>query len=135
MDQPLGVVLDARHGKPIPLSPEAPRSSVIPLALRTKVELYQAWMPFIRGGGFFVPTARPYDLGEEVFLLLSLMQDPAKIQLRGTVAWINPANLAGGAPQGIGVGLQGEPASEGLQKLIAGILAGALNSSRPTHTL
>jgi len=135
MDQHQGVVPDARHGMPIPHSPGAERSSVIPLALRTKAELYQAWMPFVRGGGLFVPTARPYDLGEEVFLLLSLMHDPAKLQLRGTVVWVNPAHLAGGTPQGIGVGLQGEPAAEGLQKVIEGILAGALNSSRPTHTL
>lgn len=112
-----------------------PRTGVINVALRTKAELYLAWMPFVRGGGIFVPTARPHELGDEVFLLLSLMQDPAKIHLRGKVVWINPEHAAGGRPQGIGVGLEGDPAAEDLGKLVEGLLAAALKSARPTHTL
>ena len=108
---------------------------IIPLALRTKGEVYQAWMPFLQGGGLFVPSTREHVLGEEIFLLLTFMQEPAKTPLRGTVAWINPAHASGGRPQGIGVRIQPEPAWEELRKRIESTLAGVINSPRPTHTL
>jgi type IV pilus assembly protein PilZ len=110
-------------------------TGIIPLTLRTKAELYQAWMPFIQGGGLFVPSTRVHALGEEVFLLLAFMQDPEKIPLRGTVAWINPAHASGGRPQGIGVKLQGDPATDELRKRIEQVLTGVMNSPRPTHTI
>ena len=118
-----------------PVQPVESRSGVITVALRTKVELYQAWMPFLSGGGLFIPSAKTHVLGEEVFLLLSFMQEPTKIPLRGTVAWINPAHASGGRPQGIGVKVQGEPVWDELRKRIEGILAGVINSGRPTHTI
>jgi type IV pilus assembly protein PilZ len=110
-------------------------SGIIMIALRTKAEVYQAWMPFIQDGGLFVPSARAHALGEEVFLLLSYMQDPAKIPLKGTVAWINPAHTSSGRPQGIGVRLQVEPATEELRRRIEQLLTGVMNSPRPTHTI
>ena len=145
MAQLHGVAHDASLARPIPQTPaeaegtnrqpQTPRSGVLTVALRTKVELYEAWMPFIRGGGLFIPSSRAHDLGDEVFLLLTLMQDPAKIPIRGTVVWVNPANMPGSRPQGFGVGLENEPIAEELRKLIEKLLAGALRSSRPTHTL
>ena len=110
-------------------------TGIIPIALRTKAELYQAWMPFIQGGGLFVPSGRSHALGEEVFLLLAFMQEPEKIPLRGTVAWINPPNTSGGRPQGIGVKLQSDPATDELRKRIEQVLTGVMNSPRPTHTI
>lgn len=124
-----GVTLDA------PSPAQSQRPGLITFALRTKGELYQAWMPFIAGGGIFVPSPRAYALGDEVFLLLTFMQETAKIPLHGTVAWINPAGAAGGRPQGIGVRIQSDPVADELRKRIEGVLAGVLNSSRPTHTI
>ena len=116
-------------------SQPAKRSGVINVALRTKSEIYEAWMPFIRGGGLFVQTTKAHELGDEVILLLSLMHEPAKRQLRGSVVWINPEHAAGGRPQGIGVGLEGEAAAADLKKLVERLLGSALGSSRATHTL
>jgi len=118
-----------------PVQPVESRSGVITVALRTKAELYQSWMPFLSGGGLFVPGTKTHALGEEVFLLLSFMQEPAKIPLRGTVAWINPPHASGGRPQGIGVKISSEPVWDELRKGIEGILAGVIGSSRPTHTI
>jgi type IV pilus assembly protein PilZ len=112
-----------------------PRTGILTLTIRSRAELYQAWMPFIAGGGLFVATPRPYALGEEAFILLSFMDEPAKIPLHGTVAWINPENATGGRPQGIGVKLNSDPAVDELKKRIDGLLAGVMNSPRPTHTL
>ena len=111
------------------------RPGVFTLVIRSKAALYAAWIPLLRGGGVFLPSNRPHALGEEVLILLSLLDDPNKIPLQGHVAWINPAHSAGNRPQGIGVQLADSEVARELKKKVEGLLAGALQSSRPTHTI
>lgn len=113
----------------------ASRPGVFTLVIRSKSALYAAWMPLIKHGGIFLPSNRSHSLGEEVLILLTLLDDPNKIPLQGNVAWINPAHSAGNRPQGIGVQLHDGEVSRELRKRIEGLLAGALQSSRPTHTI
>lgn len=112
-----------------------PRPAVFTLVIRSKAALYAAWMPILKGGGIFLPSNRSHHLGEEVLILLSLLDDPNKIPLQGTVAWINPAHSTGNRPQGIGVQLHDSEVGRDLKKKVEGLLAGALQSSRPTHTI
>lgn len=114
---------------------DAPRPGVFTLVIRSKAALYAAWIPLLRGGGIFLPSNRSHSLGEEVLLLLTLLDDPNKIPLQGSVAWINPAHSTGNRPQGIGVQLQDNEVARELKKKVEGLLAGALQSSRPTHTI
>jgi len=111
------------------------RPGVFTLVIRSKAALYAAWIPLLKGGGIFLPSNRAHVLGEEVLILLSLLDDPNKIPLQGNVAWINPAHSAGNRPQGIGVQLQDSEVGRALRKKVEGLLAGALQSSRPTHTI
>jgi type IV pilus assembly protein PilZ len=111
------------------------RPGVFTLVIRSKSALYAAWIPLLKGGGIFLPSNRPHVLGEEVLVLLSLLDDPNKIPLQGHVAWINPAHSAGNRPQGIGVQLNESDVARELKKKVEGLLAGALQSSRPTHTI
>ena len=111
------------------------RPGVFNLVIRSKAALYAAWIPLLKGGGIFVPSYKAHTLGEEVLILLSLLDDPNKIPLQGTVAWINPAHTAGNRPQGIGVQLQDSETGRELRKKVEGLLAGALQSARPTHTI
>lgn len=113
----------------------SPRPGVFTLVIRSKASLYAAWMPLLRGGGIFLPSSREHSLGEEILILLTLLDDPNKIPLQGNVAWINPAHSAGNRPQGIGIQLHESEAARELKKKVEGLLAGALQSSRPTHTL
>ena len=76
------------------------RPSVIQLVFREKGALYAAYMPLLTDGGLFVPTQRPYKLGEDIYLLLSLPDDPQRYPVAGKVAWITPANASGGRTQG-----------------------------------
>ena len=111
------------------------RPGVFTLVIRSKAALYAAWIPLLRGGGIFLPSNRAHSLGEEILLLLTLLDDPNKIPLQGSVAWINPAHSAGNRPQGIGIALQDSEVTRELKKKVEGLLAGALQSSRPTHTI
>ena len=79
------------------------RPGVLSLNIRERAALYAAYMPFLKGGGIFIPTSRQYQLGEEVFMLLSLMDDPNRIAVQGKVVWITPEGVQGNRTQGIGV--------------------------------
>jgi type IV pilus assembly protein PilZ len=111
------------------------RPGVFTLVIRSKSALYAAWMPLLRGGGLFVPSARSHRLGDEVLVLLSLLDDAARIPIQGQVAWINPAHAAGNRPQGIGIQLQDNETCRELRKKVEVLLGGVLQSSRPTHTI
>ncbi|NMG34106.1 pilus assembly protein PilZ [Azoarcus sp. TTM-91] len=115
--------------------PMAARPSVLSLNINSKSALYAAYMPFLVNGGIFVPTPRPYGLGDEVFMLLQLMDDPTKHPVAGVVAWVTPQGAQGGKTQGIGVHFSADEAGHALKARIEQILAGHLGSSRPTHTL
>jgi len=102
---------------------------------REKGALYAAYMPFLKGGGIFIPTSRSYALGEEVFMLLSLMDDPNRIAVQGKVVWITPEGVQGSRTQGIGVQFTLDETGAAARAAIEKILGETLASSRPTHTL
>src|SRR6187549_2670125 len=111
------------------------RPGVLSLNIREKAALYAAYMPFLRGGGIFIPTSRQYTLGEEVFMLLSLMDDPNRIAVQGKVVWITPEGVQGSRTQGIGVQFTLDDTGSAARAAIEKILGETLASSRPTHTL
>ncbi|MBR0565757.1 PilZ domain-containing protein [Azoarcus sp. L1K30] len=115
--------------------PHVARPSVLSLNINSKSALYAAYMPFLSNGGIFVPTPKTYNLGDEVFMLLQLMDDPTKHPIAGTVVWVTPSGAQGGKAAGIGVHFSSDEAGAGLRHRIEQILAGHLGSSRPTHTL
>jgi len=111
-----------------------PKPGVLSLAIKEKAALYAAYMPFIKGGGLFIPTNKTYKIGDEVFMLLSLLDEPAKLKVVGHVVWLTPVTQ-GGRPQGIGVQLSEKDGGVEARNKIEGLLGGVLKSSRPTHTM
>ena len=111
------------------------RPGVFTLVIRSKSALYAAWIPLLKGGGIFLPSNRSHALGDEVLILLTLLDDPNKIPLQGSIAWINPAHSTGSRPQGIGIQLHDSEVARELKKRVEGLLTGAQQSSRPTHTI
>ena len=112
----------------------APRQGILSLTIKDKSALYAAFMPFVRGGGLFIPTKKSYKLGEEVFMLLTLMDDPEKVPVAGKIVWITPVGAQGNRAAGIGVQFSDQDEGAARNK-IEGYLAGALESDRPTHTM
>ncbi len=116
-------------------SPGVPRPGVLSLSIKEKSALFAAYMPYVKGGGIFIPTTKPYRLGDEVFMLLSLMDDPNKIPVAGRVVWITPPAAQGNKTQGIGVRFNDNESSVAARNKIEGLLGGSLKSARPTHTM
>lgn len=60
-------------------------------------------MPLLNNGGIFLPTSKNYLIGDEIYLILSLLDDPAKYPIAGKVAWITPFGANSNRAQGLGV--------------------------------
>lgn len=122
-----------------PLGASAPgspaRPSVIQLVFREKGALYAAYIPAFTDGGLFVPTTREYTLGDDIYLLLSLPEDPQRYPVAGKIAWITPANASGGRTQGVGVRFPADDKTRLLRVKIEQILGTNISSSKPTQTL
>ena len=108
------------------------RKAIVSLSITDRGALQAAFMPFIEGGGIFVPTTQQYNLGDEVFLLLGPMDESERLPLPAQVCWIT----ASGGNETAGIGLQfiGDKA-EAARRSIEDTLGGLLNSERATHTM
>jgi type IV pilus assembly protein PilZ len=111
------------------------RPAVLSLSIKEKAALYAAFMPFVKNGGIFVPTNRPYQVGDEVYLILTLLDDPTKIPVAGKVVWISPSGGGASKTPGIGVQFPADDSGFSARKRIEDALGAALRSARPTHTL
>lgn len=121
-----------------PASPAAAggaRPSVIQLVFREKGALYAAYIPLFTDGGLFVPTTRDYKLGEDIYLLLTLPEDPQRYPVAGKVAWLTPPNAPGGRTQGVGVRFPADEKTRLLKLKIEEILGTHISSSKPTQTI
>ena len=114
-------------------SQQSSRNGILSLTIRDKAVLYAAFMPFLTHGGLFIPTNKPYRIGDEVFMLLNLMEESEKIPVAGKVVWVTPRGAQGNRAAGIGVQFNGQ--DDTAIRKIETYLAGALDSDRPTHTM
>jgi type IV pilus assembly protein PilZ len=113
----------------------AARPSVVQLAIKEKAALYAAYIPLFSEGGVFIPTAREYLLGADVYVLLTLPDDTQRYPVAGKVAWVTPARAAGNRTQGVGVRFPNDEKSRLLKLKIEEILGAHLSSDRPTQTI
>lgn len=107
---------------------------ILSFAIKDRHSLYQCYMPFVKNGGLFIPTTKRYQLGDEIFLLLQLMEEVDRIPVAGRVVWVTPAGAEGNRT--VGVGVQFSEQDKGVaRRKIEEYLAGALKAERPTHTM
>lgn len=114
-------------------SPPASRHGILSISIKELPVLYSAYMPFLENGGLFIPTRKQYEMGDEVFILLGLMDEAERIPISGRVVWLTPAAAQGSRAQGIGVQFteKDNPARTRIEKYLTGMLGG----ERLTHTL
>jgi type IV pilus assembly protein PilZ len=110
-----------------------PNRRVLSLAIKDLAVLYTAYMPFIENGGLFIPMKKQLEIGEEVQILLSLMEEPEKIPVAAKVVWVTPNFPQGNRAPGVGVQFREKDNPAKLK--IENILAEKLGLSDPTHTM
>ena len=111
------------------------RQGILSLAVKDKAQLYNAYMPYLKNGGIFVPTAKRYFLGDEVFLLLTLPESNERLPVAAKVVWVTPPGAQGNRTAGIGVQFADTPEGETVKGKIETLLAGTLNADKPTQTM
>lgn len=122
------------EGDPL-MNAAAPRQGILSLKIKDVNSLYISYMPFLKNGGLFAPTAQRYNLGDEVALLVTLIDESERLSVAGKVVWITPVGAQGNRTAGVGIQFNESPESEAARQRIEGLLAGSLNSERPTQTM
>jgi len=112
----------------------ARRQGILKREFKDRNELYMAYMPFVKGGGLFIPTDDEYAIGDEVFVMVKLPDAPAPKGVAAKVVWITPKGAANPRMRGIGVQIGTQDHGE-LYREIEAILAPVMHAERPTQTL
>jgi type IV pilus assembly protein PilZ len=110
------------------------RKGIISFSITDRGALYSSYMSFVENGALFVPTSRNYELGDEVFMLLKLMDDINYKSVTGTVAWVTPTGAQGNKVPGIGIQFSDSDNAE-TRSGIEQHLAAAIQGERPTQTM
>lgn len=109
-------------------------SGIVQHNIPDKPTLYASYMPFIKNGGLFLPGQNQLKMGQDIFLVLTLLNDPERIRVAARVVWVTPTGAQGHRPAGVGV--QFLEADQGLTRAkIENHLAGLLKSEQSTYTL
>ena len=99
------------------------RPRLLAVTIHRRSDLEKSYMPWLKRGGLFVPTAEPYRLGDAIYLLLSLPGQTERVSADGEVAWIVPAANDRNMPPGIGVHLSDSEGSRSLRSRIEKLIA------------
>ena len=80
--------------------PTIPQNSIKPqtVIITDKRELYRRYMPFIAGGGLFIPfnediTPNKINPGQKVFIVFSMLESKQKSPIQGKVIWVNKTGI------------------------------------------
>lgn len=111
------------------------QQGILSLAIKDRQALYRSYMPFVQGGGLFVPSTKKFELGDEVFLLLTVMEFEERLPIPGKVVWITPQGAAGNRKAGIGVQFAETPDGAHARTVIESHLATMIKSNLGTHTM
>jgi type IV pilus assembly protein PilZ len=79
--------------------------------IENQIELNFSYMPFIKGGGLFVPTNEKFQLGDKILLDLILPGYSEANPIEGIVVWITPENSQYSVYAGVGIQLIGTNAT------------------------
>lgn len=113
----------------------AARQGILSLTIKDTAELYRAYMSFTAGGGLFVPTTKKYRLGDEVFLLVTMVDDNERMPVPGKVCWITPPGAQGSRLAGIGITFNNTTEGEQARTKFESLLAAYGKADRPTQTM
>ena len=110
------------------------KQNTLSISITDKNALYAAYMPFVINGGLFISSTLPYEMGQEVSLLLTLMDEIEPLAISGKVIWTTPLHSDNYRPSGIGIQFSKND-NHNVRNKIETYLAGTLMSDRSTFTM
>ena len=110
-----------------------PKGGILQANMPDKESLQACYMPYVTGGGLFVPSDQAVTMGQELFLIATLPDQSQKFPVTGRVIWISPRKN-GMKPKGFAIQLAGDKGAA-LRNTAERILAGHLQSERQTFSM
>lgn len=111
-----------------------PMGGIITCNISDTQTLYHSYMSFINNGGIFVPSNRQHSLGEDVFVAFTLPNSSDRYPLNGKIIWINDKGTTA-KPAGFGMQFGTDANSLRIKNEIEKLLAGMIESDKPTYTM
>lgn len=97
-------------------------------------KLYASYLSFVDNGALFVPTSRKQELGDEVFVAVTLSNSSERLPMNGKVVWINQKSQAN-RPAGFAVQIGTDVAGQRIKHEVERLLAGKIDSQLATYTM
>ena len=96
--------------------------------------LYASYLSFVSNGALFVPSNDAQQLGNEVFITITLPNSSERLPMNGKVVWIN-AKTQGGRPAGFAVQIGTDIAGQRIKNEVERLLAGKIDGLQSTYTM
>lgn len=96
--------------------------------------LYASYLSFVSNGALFVPSNDAQQLGNEVFIAITLPNSSERLPMNGKVVWIN-AKMQGGRPAGFAVQIGTDIAGQRIKNEVERLLAGKIDGLQSTYTM
>ncbi|KRG34362.1 MULTISPECIES: PilZ domain-containing protein [unclassified Psychrobacter] len=96
--------------------------------------LYASYLSFVSNGALFVPSNDVQQLGNEVFIAITLPNSSERLPMNGKVVWIN-AKTQGGRPAGFAVQIGTDIAGQRIKNEVERLLAGKIDGLQSTYTM
>ncbi len=108
-------------------------SNILKLVIPSKLELARSYIGQFKFGGVFVRGSGEYELGDEVFLLITLPETNENIAVTGKVSWLSPVSAVG-YPSGVGVQFSNDKVGSDAKSKIEIMLGGLLQHQQANYT-
>ena len=97
-------------------------------------KLYASYLSFVSNGAIFVPSDKPQELGNEVFIAITLPNSSERLPMSGKVVWIN-TKAQNDRPAGFAVQIGTDIAGQRIKNEVERLLAGRIGGLQPTYTM
>ena len=110
------------------------RGGVLTCHIETIETLYASYLSFVSNGALFVPSNQVQQLGDEIFIAITLPNSSERLPMNGKVVWIN-SKTQGGRPAGFAVQISTDIAGQRIKNEVERLLAGKIESLQATYTM
>lgn len=110
------------------------RGGIITCHIEDMDTLYSSYLPFVTNGAVFIPSAKLHQLGDEVFVAVTLPNSSERMPLNGKVVWVNHKAQAN-RPAGFAVQFGKDAVGMRMKNEIERLLAGKSASAMGTYTM
>ena len=110
------------------------RGGVLTCHIENIEMLYASYLSFVSNGALFVPSTQDQQLGNEVFIAVTLPNSSERLPMNGKVVWIN-SKTQGGRPAGFAVQIGTDISGQRIKNEVERLLAGKVDGLQATYMM